>query len=139
MAPGGRTCVTTEINGTLAFTNHYTCKRLLKANERLSRSSFLRLQRINHLLSANAASFTAADFIAFSNDKDGGSDGALWKAQDVSGRIRTLAGWVVRLPPKGAPEVHVKLANTDEPERTETFTLDDTFWGRKKNAGYPNR
>jgi len=131
VAPGGKTSVAIKENGILAFTNHYTDTDLLGANERSSRSSFARLKRINYLIGRHTSPFTLDDFIAFSNDRNGGSEGALWTARTPTGKIRTLASWIVYLPANGFPELYVKLANPDEPENTQRITLDSAFWGTK--------
>ena len=131
VAPGGKTSVAIKENGILAFTNHYTDTDLLGANERSSRSSFARLKRINYLIGRHTSPFTLDDFIAFSNDRNGGSEGALWTARTLTGKIRTLASWIVYLPANGFPELYVKLANPDEPENTQRITLDSAFWGTK--------
>lgn len=134
VAPGGKISVTMKEKGVLAFTNHYTDSKLLRANERLSRSSFMRLNRINQLMAEQAtAPFTLTDFIRFSNDTNGGADGALWRAETFPGKIRTLASWIVSMPPKGPPELYVKLINPDEPEVISRLRLDNVFWEQQKN------
>ncbi len=133
VAPEGKISVTTKEKGVLAFTNHYTDAKLLRANERLSHSSFLRLNRIKQLMAGQITPFTINDFIHFSNDGNGGSDGALWRTEAFPGKIRTLAGWIVRMPPEGPPELYVKLANPDEPESISRLSLDNLFWEQQKS------
>ena len=134
VAPGGKISVTVQEKGTLVFTNHYTNPELAGANEQSSASSSMRLKRIQHLMTRQTSPFTLDDFIAFSNDRNGGSEGALWRAPGASDTIRTLASWIIYMPPDGPPVLYVKLANPDEPERTYTITLDSAFWKQKKGA-----
>ena len=76
----------------------------------------MRLKRIQHLIARQTSPFTLDDFITFSNDRNGGSEGALWRAPGTSDTIRTLASWIIYIPPDGPPILYVKLANPDEPE-----------------------
>jgi hypothetical protein len=132
VAPGGKISVTVQEKGTLFLTNHYTNPELAGANEQSSTGSSMRLKRIQYLISGQLSPFTLDDFIAFSNDRNGGSEGALWQAPGASGTIRTLASWIVYMPPDGPPVLCVKLANPNEPERTYTVTLDSAFWKQRK-------
>ncbi len=132
VAPGGKISLTTKEKGVLAFTNHYTDSKLLRANERLSRSSFMRLNRINQLMAGKTSPFVLSDFIQFSNDRNGGSDGALWREGIFNGSIRTLAGWIVHVIPEGTQELYVKLVNPGEPEVISRLSLDNLFWEQQK-------
>jgi hypothetical protein len=133
VAPGGKMAVVIrEGNGTLALTNHYTHRKLLRANEQLSVNSLKRLKRINYLMKNHPFPFTVDDFIAFGNDKNGGQDGALWRDPNLPDKIRTLASLVVYVPVKGSPELSVKLLNPDEPENVQRMTLDNSFWEQSK-------
>jgi hypothetical protein len=135
VAPGGKTSVTVLEKGALFFTNHYTNPELTGANELSSANSFMRLKKIQHLMAHETYRFTLDDFIAISNDRNGGSEGALWRTRGVPDTIRTLAGWIVYIPLDGPPALYVKLANPNEPERTHSFTLDSAFWKQSKGAG----
>ncbi len=133
VAPRGKTAVVIrEGNGTLALTNHYTHRKLLRANERLSVNSLRRLKRINSLMKNHPLPFTVDDFIAFGNDRNGGQEGALWRDPHLPDKIRTLASLVVYVPVKGFPELSVTLVNPDEPESVQRMTLDSTFWEQSK-------
>jgi hypothetical protein len=135
VAPGGKISVTVQEKGTLVFTNHYTSLELAWANEQSSASSFMRLKQIQHQMVRQASPFTLDDFITISNDRNGGSEGALWRAPGTSDTIRTLATWIIYVPTEGPPALHVKLANPNGPERIYTVTLDNSFWKQKKGAG----
>jgi hypothetical protein len=134
VAPGGKISVTVQEKGALILTNHYTNPELAEANEQSSTGSLMRLRRIQYLTARQTSPFTLDDFITFSNDRNDGSEGALWQAPGASGTIRTLASWIVYMPPSGPPVLYVKLANPGEPERTYTVTLDSAFWKQKKSA-----
>ena len=134
VAPGGKISVAVQEKGTLFFTNHYTSPELAGANEQSSASSFMRLKRIQHLMTPQTSPFMLDDFIAFSNDRNGGLEGALWRAPGASNTMRTLATWIVYISTDGPPSLHIKLANPDEPERTHTVTLDSVFWKQKKSV-----
>jgi hypothetical protein len=136
VAPGARISVSMKEKGTLAFTNHYTSPDLGIANEQLSTGSFTRLERIQHLLSCRKLPFGIDDFIAFSNDAAGGSEGALWRSSAAPNTIRTLASWIIYVPQNGPPVLHVKLANDNEAERTVAIVLDGAFW-REIKGGVP--
>jgi len=135
VAPGGKVSVAVREKGTLVFTNHYTNPELLVANEQSSASSLMRLKRIQHLMTLQRSSFTFDDFITFSNDRNGGSEGALWRAAGAPDTIRTLASWIVYVPPDSPPVLYVKLSNSNEPELTNTIVLDSAFWKEKNGAG----
>jgi hypothetical protein len=136
VAPGGKISVTVQEKGTLFFTNHYTSTDLAGANELSSASSFMRLKQVQHLMVRQTSPFTLDDFVTISNDRNGGSEGALWRTAGSSGMIRTLASWIVYIPPDGhPPALYVKLANPKEPERTYTVTLDSAYWKQKKDTG----
>ena len=134
VAPGGKISVTVQEKGTLVFTNHYTSPELAGANEQSSASSLMRLKRIQHLMTSQASPFTLDDFIAFSNDRNSGLEGALWRVSGAADKIRTLASWIIYVSPDGPPALRVKLANPNEPERTYMVTLDSAFWKQKKGV-----
>lgn len=134
VAPGGKISVTVQEKGMLFFTNHYTSPQLAGANEQSSASSLMRLKRIQHLIT-QTSTFTIDDFIMISNDKNGGSEEALWRAPGAPDTIRTLASWIVYVPLDGPPTLYVKLANPAEQEKTYTVTVDDAFWKQQRGEG----
>jgi hypothetical protein len=135
VAPGGKVSVTVREKGTLVFTNHYTNPELAVANEQSSTSSLMRLKRIQFLVARQTSSFTLDDFVTFSNDRNGGSEGALWRTAGTPDTIRTLASWIVYIPPEGSPLLYVRLSNPNEPEQTHTVVLDSAFWKQKNGTG----
>ena len=136
VAPGGKVSVNVREKGTLVFTNHYTNQELAEANEQSSVSSFMRLKRIQFLMARQTPSFTLDDFITFSNDRNGESEGALWRTAGAPDAIRTLASWIVYMPPEGTPVLYIKLSNPNEPEQIHTIVLDSAFWKQKNGAGH---
>jgi isopenicillin-N N-acyltransferase-like protein len=128
VAPGGRFSLRTIKGGVLTHTNHYLDETLVDANGKIGRSSRTRLDRIGELLESHTAPFNLEDFIVFSRDRNDGPDNSLWRTGSKSNGNRTLASWIISLPPAAPPEIFVRLANPGEPERTMTMTLDSPFW-----------
>ena len=128
VAPEGRFSLRTTKRGVLTHTNHYLDDVLIDANGKIGRSSRTRLGRIGELLDRRTAPLTLEDFIAFSQDRNDGPDDSLWRTGSQPDGKRTLASWIVSLPPAAPPELFVRLANPGEPERTIRMTLDGPFW-----------
>lgn len=132
VALDGTRSVSKIAQGTITHTNHYLSVALLDDNQKVNPGSRLRLQRIRELLSGRRQALTLADFIVFSGDRHDGPDRSIWRSGCTPKKIRTLASWIVRLPPDGAPSLYVKLANPGEPPRTYQFQLNDSFWGKQR-------
>lgn len=115
-AADGRTAVRVRDNGVLYHTNHYLADSLQGANSRIGTSSRLRLERVEALM-AGSGRVTMEDFVRISADRAGGPDNSLWRTGGRPAAARTLATWIVALPPRGGAAVYVKLANPGEPER----------------------
>ena len=129
VAPGGRFSVRTKTKGVLAHTNHYLDETLIDVNGgKIGRSSRTRLGHIRELLDRRTAPLTLEDFITFSQDRNDGPDDSLWRTGSKPDGTRTLASWIVSLPPAAPPELFLRLANPGEPERTMRITLDGPFW-----------
>ena len=127
VAPGGDTAAHAVKNGTIAFSNHYTDKKVAWANERIGPSSKARLDRIRHLLAGHSSPMTADDFISMSADRSGGPDHALWRTGSTPDKVRTLASVVIFLPKSGPAEVYVRISGPDGTERTHRMTADVIF------------
>jgi len=134
VAPGGKIAIKMTDNGTLAFTNHYTDANLTRANERRSVNSEARLKHIQNYLTSSEKPFTMNDFIIISEDRAGGSDYALWRTGSTSGKVRTLASFIISIPLSGFPEIYMKISNPDEPDIVFTGKLDFTLFSV---PGYP--
>ena len=128
VAPEGKYAFRATNNGILTHTNHYLDEKLSDANGKIDRGSRTRLGRIGELLDRHSAPLTLEDFIAFSQDRNDGPDHSLWRTGSKPEGKRTLASWIVSLPPNAPPELFLSLANPGEPERTVRITLDETFW-----------
>ena len=128
VAPGGEISIRTIKNGVLFHTNHYTDEKLLKANEKIGKSSLARFKRIGNLLNNCPSCFTADNFVTFSEDIADGPDNSIWRTGGTPGKERTLATWIIYIPEKGDPELYVKFVNPDEPIRVYTMKLDIPFW-----------
>ncbi|MDP1993479.1 MAG: carcinine hydrolase/isopenicillin-N N-acyltransferase family protein [Syntrophales bacterium] len=128
VAPEGKFSIRTIKKGVLTHTNHYLDETLIDVNGKIGRSSRTRLGRIGELLERHTAPLTLEDFIAFSQDRNDGPDDSLWRTGSKPDGKRTLASWIVSLPPAAPPELFVRLANPGEPERTIKMTLDGPFW-----------
>jgi hypothetical protein len=128
VAPGGKFSLRTAKRGVLAHTNHYLDETLIHLNGKIGRSSRTRLGRIGELLESRKAPLALEDFIAFSQDRNDGPDNSLWRTGSKPDGKRTLASWIVSLPPAAPPVLFVRLANPGEPERTVQVTLDGSFW-----------
>jgi isopenicillin-N N-acyltransferase like protein len=124
VAPGGKIAIKDIESGVLAFTNHYTDANLTWANEYRSVNSEARLKRINNYLASSEKPFAVNDFVIISEDRAGGSDYALWRTGSTSGKVRTLASFIVSIPVSGLPEIYMKISNPDESDRFFTGKLD---------------
>jgi hypothetical protein len=127
IAPNAQYSVKVMQNGVLYHTNHYLDGNLLKYNQKIGESSLIRLQRIAALLNSKSQPFTVEEFIAFSNDRDGGVNNSLWRTGKSKTGTRTLLSWIAILPPQGSPRVYVKMANPGEREKTYSFCPADIF------------
>ncbi|MBP1748095.1 MAG: peptidase acyl-coenzyme A:6-aminopenicillanic acid acyl-transferase [Deltaproteobacteria bacterium] len=128
VAPQGNVAITVKGNGTLAFTNHYTSESLADANEKISRESLLRLDRINQLFDGLNRAHTLDDFISMSRDRNSGGSGAVMRNSRKGSSIRTLATWVIRLKPGSAPTVYTQIFNEGKQPETFAAQLDQKFW-----------
>lgn len=128
VASRGEISINTVYNGILYHTDHYINEKLLWANKDIGTSSQARFNRIKYLLTSYPSSFTMADFIAFSEDVHDGPDNSIWRTGSTPKKERTLASWIVYMPKNGYPELYVRLANPDEPEKAYNMLLDTPFW-----------
>lgn len=128
IAPGGRISIRTTGNGVLFHTNHYLDENLLKANEKIGKSSLARFKRIGNLLNDYPFRFTIGDFVTFSEDITDGPDNSIWRTGGTPGKERTLSTWIISIPKNGDSELYVKFKNPDEPIRVYNMKLDVPFW-----------
>lgn len=134
VAPEGRFSVRDTANGVLAHTNHYLDEQMIGVNEKIGRSSRVRIGRIGELLEGHALPFTLEDFIAISRDRNDGPDNSVWRTGGKPEGNRTLASWIVSLPKEAPPEIFIRLANPGEAERTVKMALDGPFWKKREET-----
>jgi hypothetical protein len=127
VAPDGRRAVSRRDKDVLSHTNHYCTLELPGTVRNPGRSSLHRYARIQELLQGRSRPFTLEDFVRFSEDRSGGPDNGLWRTGLEEGRRRTLATWIVRIPPTGSPRLYVKTADPGEPERTCSMAVEDAL------------
>jgi len=128
VAPDGRFSSRETDNGILYHTNHYTDETLLWANEKIGKSSQIRLNRIGQLLMSHPTSFTIEDFIIFSEDRNDGPNNSISRTGTAQDREMTLASWIIAIPKNSDPELYLKIANPKEPEKFYNMRLDRSFW-----------
>jgi isopenicillin-N N-acyltransferase-like protein len=126
IAPEGRYRIRVIENGSLAHTNHYLEPELLDTNRSIGVSSLARLTRITALLK-EAESFSAEDFIRFSNDRHDGPDNSIWRTGKTPRATRTLAAWMVALPPSGDPQLYLKIVNPGQLELIYRLNVTTVF------------
>jgi hypothetical protein len=116
--------------GVLTHTNHYLDQGLEENNCRVKEGSRVRLERIRELIDRRPRVLTLTDFITMSEDRHDGPDNSIWRKGSTPKKVRTLASWIVQLPPNGPPSLYVKLANPGESPTTHRLKLDASFWGK---------
>ncbi len=118
VAPDGRHAVSRRQNDVLAHTNHYCALEAPPPGRNPGRSSLARYARIETLLRDAQRPFTLEDFVRFSDDRSDGPDNSIWRTGRAQENRRTLAAWIISIPPAGSPRLYVKTADPGEPERT---------------------
>ncbi len=135
-APDGKTAVRVIDNGFIAQTNHYISPELRWYNDRVSKGSKIRYDRITSLLSTRQGQLTMEDFVAFSQDQSAGPDNSIFRTGSDSRKSRTVATWIIAIPKDGIPELYVKMKDPGEDFRAYSGRLDAEFWGiRTASAG----
>jgi len=128
IAPGRQFASRGRRRGVLAHANHYLHEKLAPPNAKTDEGSSKRLQRIQQLLQSYVPPLSMDDFVVFSEDRKGGPDHAIWRSgRDPLGE-RTLSTWIVALSRNDVPQLYVKIANPDEPEKVFRLSLHPAFW-----------
>ena len=117
VAPDGRRSVTRAVSGTLHHTNHYCAIEPPGLVRKPGASSRLRYDRIGELLKTPEKPFDLDGFTRFSEDRNAGPDNSIWRTGSDPAKHRTLATWLVSVPPSGSPQLYLKTADPGEPER----------------------
>lgn len=126
IGPGGAYTVRSVNDGPLFHTNHYLSPELAGANVKIGASSRERLGRIGVLLSSGQP-YGLTDFVRFSMDQAAGPTNSIWRTGRTPSGERTLATWIVALPPGQAPQIYVRLANPGESIRELHLQGTDVF------------
>ncbi len=126
IGPYGLKRVERKRNGTLHHTNHYKEFPFTAFNELPGKSSHVRDRRIGEILGGRP-SWTMDEFIAVTADHAAGADDSIFRTGSTKKSEKTIASWVARIPPEGAPEIYVRLLNPKEPVREVRLTGDALF------------
>ncbi|KAF0182193.1 MAG: peptidase C45 acyl-coenzyme A:6-aminopenicillanic acid acyl-transferase [Nitrospirae bacterium] len=127
VAPDGRVHVERRVAGMLAHTNHYLSEDVRGVQRQPDAGSVARLERIEQLLKAHNHPFSVADFIRFSKDNHGGPDNSIWRTGSTARTTRTLATWLVSIPPKGSPQLYLKTADPGRNEKVCQISLNEAL------------
>jgi hypothetical protein len=127
VAPDGRRSVTRAVSGTLHHTNHYGAIEPPGLKRKPGASSRLRHDRIGELLKAPEKPFDLDGFTRFSQDRDAGPDNSIWRTGSDPAKHRTLATWLVSVPPSGSPRLHLKIADPGKPERVCRLEVEEAL------------
>lgn len=124
VAPDGRRAVSRTASGTLSHTNHYCAIDLPGLAGKPGAGSLKRQARIAEMLGERRGPFGVEDFIRMSADRNAGPENSIWRTGAGPGKTRTLAAWVVAVPPSGSPMIYLKTADPGAPERVCRITVE---------------
>jgi isopenicillin-N N-acyltransferase like protein len=111
----------------LVHTNHYVFPEGRNENPaRTGASSLARYRRAEELLDRDQQ-FTLADFIRISNDRSGTPDRSLWRDGSTPTGTRTLAAWIVYLPPAGDFQLYVRIVNPGQEPTVSRLSFKEIF------------
>jgi len=127
VAPAGRRSVTRRDSGALSHTNHYCAIDSPDIKHKPSASSTTRLGRIDELLKTHPQPYSIEDFFRFSTDQNAGPDDGVWRTGSDLAKRRTLATWIVAVPPAGSPQLYLKTADPGEPEQICRLSIAEAF------------
>jgi hypothetical protein len=127
IAPDGRRSITRKVSGTLHHTNHYCAIEPPGLKRKPGASSRLRYDRIEELLKTPEKPFDLDGFTRFSEDRNAGPDNSIWRTGSNPAKQRTLATWLVAVPPDGSPELYLKTANPGEDERVCRLAFEEAL------------
>ncbi|MBP2654640.1 MAG: peptidase acyl-coenzyme A:6-aminopenicillanic acid acyl-transferase [Firmicutes bacterium] len=130
IGPEGNFHVESHENSVAYHTNHYVYEGMLDFNRTIGESSQKRYDRIGQLLSITKKPYDFDTLISFSNDRNAGPDNSIFRIGSTATKVRTMAVWAVKIPPKGSPEVYVRVLNPNENEKVLRIIADDVFTGK---------
>jgi hypothetical protein len=127
IARDGKYGVVVTDRSALVHTNHYVFPEWRDQNpERIGPSSLERYRRAGELL-GQGQQFTLDDFIRISGDRSSGPDHSLWREGATAASTRTLATWIVYLPPDGNVQLYVKIANPGQKPTISRLSSKEVF------------
>jgi len=127
VAPAMRRSVIRRDSGTLSHTNHYCAIDSQDIRQKAGASSTTRLGRIDELLKTHPQLYSIEDFFRFSSDQNAGPDNSVWRTGSDLTQRRTLATWIVAVPPAGSPQLYLKTADPGEPEQICRLSIAEAF------------
>ncbi|MCE1188651.1 MAG: C45 family peptidase [Ignavibacteria bacterium] len=127
IGPDGQFRIEKKSNGSLWHTNHYVADDFRFYNNKISRSSETRYNRIAELLGSHEV-LSLQDYIAFSDDRIAGPDDSICRTGSKPQKARTLMTVCIHITATSAPELYVKTRNIDYPAVSKTMVLDSSFW-----------
>lgn len=127
VAPAGRRSVIRRDSGTLSHTNHYCAIDSQDIRQKAGASSTTRLSRIDELLKTHPQPYSIEDFFRFSTDQNAGPDNSVWRTGSGLTQRRTLATWIVVMPPAGSPQLYLKTADPGVPEQICRLSIAEAF------------
>jgi isopenicillin-N N-acyltransferase like protein len=119
--------VTRRDSGALSHTNHYCTIDSQDIKQKPGLSSRTRLARIDELLKTHPQPYSIEHFIRFSADQNAGSDNSIWRTGSGRSKRRTVAAWIVAIPPAGSPQLYLKTVDPGEPEQVCRLSLAEAF------------
>ncbi len=123
----GRYWVAVTDRAALVHANRYVLPEGRGENPaRIGASSLARYRSAEELLGRDRQ-FTLEDFIQVSSDRSGGPDRSLWRDGATPAGTRTLAAWIVYLPPTGDVQLYVRIANPGQPRTVSRLSSRDIF------------
>ena len=118
-------------SGTLAQTNHFLDPDAMGvAEQKISRSSATRYDRVESLLASNVGPHSLDEFARISADHNDGPDNSLWR----DGHEHTMASWRIAIPVSGAPHLQLKLNDAGAAGQTGDWHLDKAFWAQPERV-----
>lgn len=131
----GKYKVTRRSNSHLYHTNRYIADEYQYLNRKSTTSADARYQRIEELLSTSPTPYSQEDFIAFSQDRNGGPNNSLWRVGSSATGTQPMATFLVNIKPDGDFSVWVKYrpeVKDKGNEQVVELTKDQIFGSLKK-------
>ena len=130
--PGGKRTVKRIQTGTIAHTNHYIEPESEAFNQKIGKSSEVRLARIQALLAdstANGKTLTFDEFKTLGHDRNAGPDHSIWRTGSEPDGTQTVAYMAVKFPKAGgSPILHLEWrAKADDPASLQVIEEPVTF------------